>query len=44
MANKQKKYTRKVKFTDGDSGTYPDGTQFRLTNVRAPESNQCGGS
>ena len=44
MANKSKKYTRKVKFTDGDSGTYSDGTKFRLSNVRAPESNQSGGS
>lgn len=32
-----------MKFTDGDSGTYPDGTRFRLANVRAPEKNQTGG-
>jgi endonuclease YncB( thermonuclease family) len=44
MASKsKKKYTRKVKFTDGDSGTFSDGTKFRLANVRAPEKNQAGG-
>lgn len=44
MASKSKKYTRKVKFKDGDSGTFSDGTEFRLANVRAPESKQHGGS
>jgi endonuclease YncB( thermonuclease family) len=43
MTSKSKKYTRKVKFKDGDSGTYSDGTDFRLANVRAPELNQAGG-
>jgi Staphylococcal nuclease homologue. len=44
MVNKRKKYSKKVKFTDGDSGTYSNGTKFRLANVRAPESSQHGGS
>jgi len=43
MKTKSQKYTRKVKFKDGDSGTYSDGTEFRLANVRAPELNQAGG-
>ena len=29
---------------DGDSGTFTDGTKFRLNNVRAPERHQFGGS
>lgn len=44
MANKRRNYIRNVKFTDGDSGTYSDGTKFRLSNVRAPESDRHGGS
>lgn len=45
MVKKTKKYNRKVKFTDGDSGVYvADGTRFRLISVRAPEKNQDGGS
>jgi len=44
MVSKNQKYTRNVKFKDGDSGTYSDGTEFRLANVRAPEMNQHGGS
>lgn len=44
MSKKCKKYNRKVKFTDGDSGTFSDGTRFRLVNVRSPEKNQSGGN
>jgi len=29
---------------DGDSGTFSDGTKFRLARVRAPEKHQSGGS
>ncbi len=35
--------SRKIKkWTDGDSGTFADGTEFRLANVRAPEKNNPG--
>jgi len=44
MAKDSKKYVQKVKFIDGDSGTLPDGTRFRLANVRAPEMNQRDGT
>ncbi|AFV24474.1 nuclease [Methanolobus psychrophilus R15] len=43
MVRITKKYTRNVKFKDGDSGTFSDGTGFRLSNVRAPEKKQVGG-
>ncbi|NPE28670.1 nuclease [Methanococcoides sp. SA1] len=43
MTSKSKKYNRTVKFVDGDSGFFADGTPFRLENVRAPEKNQYGG-
>ena len=32
------------KWVDGDSGIFTDGTKFRLSNVRAPEKKQSGGS
>jgi len=32
------------KWYDGDSGTFTDGTRFRLRNVRAPELKRKGGS
>jgi endonuclease YncB( thermonuclease family) len=32
-----------VKWGDGDSGWFSDGTQFRLARVRAPEKHQFGG-
>ena len=36
--------SRKIKkWTDGDSGTFADGTEFRLANVRATEKNKIGG-
>jgi endonuclease YncB( thermonuclease family) len=40
-----RKHTRKhVKsWHDGDSGTFTDGTRFRLAGVRAPEKYQFGG-
>jgi endonuclease YncB( thermonuclease family) len=33
-----------TKWIDGDSGFFTDGTNFRLTNVRAPEKNKRGGT
>jgi len=33
-----------TKWIDGDSGVFTDGTNFRLTNVRAPEKNKRGGT
>ena len=33
-----------TKWIDGDSGVFTDGTNFRLTNVRAPEKNKSGGT
>jgi len=39
-----KNYRRKVKFVDGDSGVFSDGTKFRLSNVRAQEYNEPGGT
>ena len=32
------------KWKDGDSGSFSDGTEFRLARVRAPEKRQAGGS
>ena len=32
------------KWKDGDSGSFSDGTEFRLARVRAPEKHQIGGS
>ena len=32
------------KWNDGDSGVFTDGTRFRLSNVRANEKHQFGGS
>lgn len=32
------------KWSDGDSGSFIDGTKFRLARVRAPERHQFGGS
>ena len=34
---------RVEKWDDGDSGTFTDGTRFRLSRVRAPEHHQFGG-
>lgn len=44
IVKKIEKYNRKVKFTDGDYGTFSDATRFRLVNLRSPEINQSGGS
>jgi len=32
------------KWRDGDSGSFSDGTEFRLARVRAPEKRQADGS
>lgn len=32
-----------VKWTDGDSGRFKDGTRFRLAGYNAPERHQFGG-
>ena len=32
------------KWNDGDSGSFTDGSRFRLARVRAPEKHQFGGS
>lgn len=38
-------YKKKVKkWDDGDSGTFADGTRFRLARVKAPERNRRGAS
>ena len=38
-------FRKKIKkWNDGDSGTFMDGTKFRLANVRANEKHQFGGS
>lgn len=41
--SRKNQHKKKVHWTDGDSGTFSDGTRFRLQNVRAPESGQKGG-
>jgi micrococcal nuclease len=38
------KTKRVARWCDGDSGSFKEGTKFRLANVRAPEKHQFGGS